>query len=718
MQISNEMIKKIRQNAEQRNKHQRLTEVVQHMLLNFIPKLDLKDLKFPRDIKCKPKGIDAVLAVNVADDGKLVFAKFNLTEYAVEIDENGKPSDNWTMIRYSKDGQEEEVTNLIFFEDHTFLNGNRYTGFMKYDPTKDAFVKHGIGALMYTDTSKAIRDVGEFKDDLLHGLGMEEMRNKNIYIGEFEKNKKHGKGYCASKYQKSGENPNVEFYTNFYDGEWQNDKRHGEGKSAEFLYNRSTPGYEGYYYEGFYQDDVHWGRATINFCNSKDSFEGHVKSLQKMIGAYTTQYDKLRQFGNFQMHLFTILRKNGFVTWNEKGDAYEGNFYNGLPRYKKIQRVNGDIQQDIYNINNRNFTIRKKIDASRYHDSDFDEFYYYENSKEIDKHQVSFKFQGDYLIEINVILYFKNRQEIKHVFLPEKCLDMNYLIPEILSRSQTDPENFPKEAVQNILNTLLFNGFLCRVNKESKKYEAAFEVSSIKDQLGEKFINNLQSYIDIKNDEMLLKNLTGFKKVGFNGSSVAESKNNSEKFLRSYVFALITSFLNATDRRNLGMTSKAMFGGYIDSVIKIYEGKEIYERIEKRIQVFGDYSEYVRYIHPVLHNVVKDLVESYLRHPGNEKQYKILRQNIYKEEEQVKNDDKEEVKESFQKGGQNHHLFNSSQQLLPLAISDSSNAKLDRQNLTIATGEEIQRVNIDKETNQDDSKIKSSNKAPEKSPER
>jgi hypothetical protein len=59
---------------------------------------------------------------------------------------------------------------------------------------------------------------GEWDEDYRHGRGYERYPNGNIYIGEFQIGKAHGKG----KYEWRDSNE-------IYDGEWAKGVRHGYG---------------------------------------------------------------------------------------------------------------------------------------------------------------------------------------------------------------------------------------------------------------------------------------------------------------------------------------------------------------------------------------------------------------------------------------------------------------------------------------------------------
>jgi len=100
-----------------------------------------------------------------------------------------------------------------------------------------------------------------------HGKGRAELPNGDVYNGDYENGKRHGKG--VYKFKKSGAK---------YDGSWEEGKKQGEGT---FTYP------DGSIYEGTWTDDLRSGTGTYTYPNG-DTYEGGwANGAKDGYGVYT-----------------------------------------------------------------------------------------------------------------------------------------------------------------------------------------------------------------------------------------------------------------------------------------------------------------------------------------------------------------------------------------------------------------------------------------------
>lgn len=132
--------------------------------------------------------------------------------------------------------------------------GERYQG--EWQDNK----KHGKGTVVYKNGDKY---EGDWAGDLRHGLGTlwtcKEGKYVVRYNGEWRDDQPTGHG---TFFEENGDS---------YEGDWLNGRRHGKGRG---LYGgRPIDGYGGDVYEGSFEDDLKHGPGTMMYANG-DIYEG------------------------------------------------------------------------------------------------------------------------------------------------------------------------------------------------------------------------------------------------------------------------------------------------------------------------------------------------------------------------------------------------------------------------------------------------------------
>lgn len=146
---------------------------------------------------------------------------------------------------------------------------------------------------------------GKFTDGILDGLGEKRTLTHNVYIGEFRSMLKHGQG-------------KEDTLEHFYEGEFQNDKKHGKG---QLQYKSIMDHYEGEFYE-----NAITGFGFYTWAN-KDTYEGNFLN-GKMHGVGTYKYADGGEYTGDYMN--NIKEGKGTFTW-ASGKVYTGPFKLGRP---------------------------------------------------------------------------------------------------------------------------------------------------------------------------------------------------------------------------------------------------------------------------------------------------------------------------------------------------------------------------------------------------
>ena len=674
------LTEKLMLTKQQKEKNEPLKKKVYEKLSPFIPQdIDPSILPFKPRSQCENR-----LNVEIEDDGKTVVVKYNSKEYRGTFKEDGTLSDKWTMTTGLKGVQDKEVVNVIFVE-ASFSEGLTYTGFATVN---DVVIRqHGIGCTKYEQQSIYDNFIGEYNNGWPEGLGMLTYKNQKIYVGEFKNDKKHGLGYKAEELNNKGK------YDILYDGEWADGKMNGE-----FVYlKRGT-------IKGNNGTQTHSRNMKVtcvlingNIAHNKPiyissalheyTFNG--KSIRRpdlIMSGKLSFSDGTYALGDFSLRGNGVMLPQGFITRVEGGKTVEGNFHKGKENgyVKSTCKTEGITQHAIYRLMDHaasRVEIEKTIKSSKVDPSDFTEVYYYIDSQQFYNHELSLQFNKDnYLIGIEAVLKL-NHERRRTVFetQEEKPLDIECLVEFIIKASEGNPQAFPKEVIQEILNSLLCNGLLSKFNPQTTKHKLLFDVEKIKDKLDKKVIDNMQRYIEIKNDDISLANAFGFKAKSLGKLQNPVPQTTSKEFLHNSAFTVVTSFLKAQENYKVGLNSKAMLLGYLDYIARTYK---TYQRTRENIKAFGNREKYLLHIHPAL-NFTQDFYEFYDKCPDVEKKYNALTNIIGKTEddkkqEDVKIDNEEEIKESYKEGGENHHLLANVQQ--PLGLNSLNGAaKIDNQ---------------------------------------
>ncbi len=660
-----------------KEKNEPLKKKVYEKLSPFIPQdIDPRILPFKPKLQCENR-----LNVEIEDDGKTVVVKYNSKEYRVTVKEDGTLSDNWTMTT----GKDKKVINLIFCEGEVLSNAT-YTGFATLND--GVICPQGIGCTKYEQQSIYDNCIGEYNNGWPEGLGMLTYKNQKIYVGEFKNDKKHGLGYEAEELNNKGK------YDILYDGEWADDKMNGEFvylKRGTIKSNNGT------------QTHSRNMKVTCVMINGKIAHNNPIY-ISSALHEYTFDGKSIRRpdlimsgklsfsngtyaLGDFSLMGNGVMLPQGFIT-RVKGDkTVEGNFHRGKEDgyVQSTNNTTGITQHAIYRLMDNaasRVEIEKTIKSSKVDPSDFTEVYYYIDSQQFYNHELSLQFNKDnYLIGIKAVLKL-NHERRRTVFKiqEEKPLDIECLVEFIIEASESNPQAFPKEVMQEILNSLLCNGLLSQFNPQTNKHELLFDVEKIKDKLDKKVIDNMQRYIEIKNDDISLANAFSFKAKSLGKLQNPVPQTTSKQFLHSSAFTVVTSFLKAQENYKVGLTSKAMLLGYLDYIALTYK---TYQRTRENIKAFGNREKYLLHIHPALSPVFQEFYEFCDKCPDIEKKYNALTNIIGKTEddkkqEDVKIDNEEEIKESYKEGGENHHLLANVQQ--PLGLNSLNGAaKIDNQ---------------------------------------
>ena len=226
---------------------------------------------------------------------------------------------------------------------------------------------HGVGRMVYREQWCFYK--GEWKDGLYHGVGiltLKRGKERDIYQGEFENNRIHGKGkmihvgtinpqpdgfFEGNSYIYYGDWKNdkkhgigkIVVYSNYYlhpiervyEGEWKKNLFHGKGKlcydfgdiyTGDFSYGKRHgvgkviywDDEEDDWYEGDWEDGAEHGKGTKMFKNG-DFYEGEYYN-----------FDRVETVYHFTSHgVFYNYWYEGEKTFSN-GDVYVGNFYNHL----------------------------------------------------------------------------------------------------------------------------------------------------------------------------------------------------------------------------------------------------------------------------------------------------------------------------------------------------------------------------------------------------
>ena len=141
----------------------------------------------------------------------------------------------------------------------------KYTGplaIVTYEGPKNAENQmHGEGRVLFANGNTY---VGGFRCDMLHGYGiLTDRETGNVYEGEFEDDKRHGKAI----FRYSG---------CVYEGEYRNNKRHGKGKETDNEGNIFDGEYEnGDFIRGkveYSNDDIYVGEYKDDCRHGKGKF--------------------------------------------------------------------------------------------------------------------------------------------------------------------------------------------------------------------------------------------------------------------------------------------------------------------------------------------------------------------------------------------------------------------------------------------------------------
>jgi len=134
-----------------------------------------------------------------------------------------------------------------------------------------------------------------------HGKGRAELPNGDIYDGEYENGKRHGKGVYKFKKSKAR-----------YDGAYADNKKHGEGT---FYYP------DGSIYKGSWAEDKRTGTGTYTYPNG-DTYEGGwAMDARDGFGVYTYADTGSKYEGSWSNG-----KRHGDGKFVHKTHQYEGNF--------------------------------------------------------------------------------------------------------------------------------------------------------------------------------------------------------------------------------------------------------------------------------------------------------------------------------------------------------------------------------------------------------
>jgi len=137
----------------------------------------------------------------------------------------------------------------------------------------------GHGKFIHGEGSKVIEYEGEFESGYFQGKGKSHDHGTGcVYEGDFMRGSAHGTGTC--RWDQGWE----------YTGEWQLDKRHGKGKCAQLVDG-------GEVYEGEWKSDKWDGRGVLSFSGG---------------GKYSGSFrkDKLHGFGSYEFADGSVYRGN------------------------------------------------------------------------------------------------------------------------------------------------------------------------------------------------------------------------------------------------------------------------------------------------------------------------------------------------------------------------------------------------------------------------
>lgn len=168
--------------------------------------------------------------------------------------------------------------------------------------------------------------IGRWFDKTMEGLGIFLYHPSTLYVGEFNKGKRHGRGYligsnrvCIGQFDSNTIHGTGRYLdkTSYYEGEFYHNKKHGFGKNS--WYNGSS-------YEGQWNYNKIDGFGRYNWSNGNNyiGFYKDNKIHGKGIVTYAGGTKYIGEFVNNERHGYgTIIHPDGY-TWS-------GNWDNNIP---------------------------------------------------------------------------------------------------------------------------------------------------------------------------------------------------------------------------------------------------------------------------------------------------------------------------------------------------------------------------------------------------
>lgn len=200
--------------------------------------------------------------------------------------------------------------------------------------------KHGFGTLTTTEDVK----IGTWRDDRFTGWGIDALRGGHVTEAKYIDGIANGKGIMK--------NTKGDVYT----GDFENDKRHGRGEldartfnyNGDF-YNNKMQGYGKIYfknnheeYEGEFKNNQICGQGTFRWPNG-DVYQGEMVNGKRSGNGKYIYANKQVYEGRYEDGAKS---GRGKVTFND-GKSYNANFINGRPEGEGELVKNGE-KMDVY----------------------------------------------------------------------------------------------------------------------------------------------------------------------------------------------------------------------------------------------------------------------------------------------------------------------------------------------------------------------------------
>lgn len=225
-----------------------------------------------------------------------------------------------------------------------FSDGEKYVGEFQNN------VYHGEGTLTFLDGTKYI---GEFQDGNYHGNGNSTSSDGELYVGEFKHGIRNGKGTLTFP---NGENYVGEFKDGRYHGKGTLTKSNGTKYIGEFMNGRyhgnAVYTWSGGKYVGEFKLGLWCGNGTL-IGSSGEKYVGEFKNMEYNGKGTLTLPDGTKYVGEFSGGLF---HGNGTLTFpdgdEEVGEFHEGNF---VPLENLILALSNKNTSNSDDINNRTY---------------------------------------------------------------------------------------------------------------------------------------------------------------------------------------------------------------------------------------------------------------------------------------------------------------------------------------------------------------------------